>query len=144
MPVEILYDVPASHESDSRLGSGVSSTIGRAAAGRKCAAISRRTEIENEQATGTYLAWNDMSLRLGGLFDILGGWTPDHDTHRVGKSVDINRRRFSVASPGTDVLPKIDDGTPAGTQLRKQLGQICAQNGGQLLSADPNLHCEYR
>ncbi len=35
MAGEILYDVPAPHESDSGLRSGVSSTVGRAGAGRR-------------------------------------------------------------------------------------------------------------
>lgn len=37
------------------------------------------------------LSFNDLSLPLGGLFDIEGFWFPPHDCHRVGLSVDVNR-----------------------------------------------------
>lgn len=33
---------------------------------------------------------NDMSLSSGGLFDINGGFTTPHSTHRLGTNVDIN------------------------------------------------------
>lgn len=32
---------------------------------------------------------NDMSLRNGGLFDVDGGWAPDHNAHRTGRNVDV-------------------------------------------------------
>ncbi|MEK6900823.1 MAG: hypothetical protein AABX37_00600, partial [Nanoarchaeota archaeon] len=36
---------------------------------------------------------NDMSLELGGLFDVNGNWSsnPGHIMHRIGKSVDVDR-----------------------------------------------------
>ena len=33
---------------------------------------------------------NDGSLVWGGLFDIVGGWTPSHHEHRSGNEVDIS------------------------------------------------------
>ena len=32
---------------------------------------------------------NDMSLKLGGMFDLDSNWTMPHESHRLGKSVDI-------------------------------------------------------
>lgn len=42
--------------------------------------------------SGNKLSVNDISLPDGGLFDISNNWTPPHDEHRVGTSVDINRK----------------------------------------------------
>ncbi len=50
---------------------------------------------------GAVLGINDMSLPLGGLFDILNDWKPPHNLHRKGSSVDINRRH---ANDGTPVI----------------------------------------
>lgn len=41
------------------------------------------------QQTGILLRVNDMSLPLGGLFDIDNNWRTDHKTHRVGRHADI-------------------------------------------------------
>jgi hypothetical protein len=35
------------------------------------------------------LAYNDMSLVTGGLFDINGGWSPPHASHRMGVDCDV-------------------------------------------------------
>lgn len=45
------------------------------------------------------LGINDMSLPLGGLFDICSDWEKPHGLHRVGKSVDIDRSAQSVSNP---------------------------------------------
>ena len=37
------------------------------------------------------ISFNDVSLPLGGLFDIHGNWSPPHSTHREGLDVDLNR-----------------------------------------------------
>jgi hypothetical protein len=47
---------------------------------------------------GARLAYNDISLQWGGLFDIGNNWRPDHWEHRKGISADVafvpeNRRR---------------------------------------------------
>ncbi|GAB4536926.1 MAG: hypothetical protein Fur0020_05270 [Thermodesulfovibrionia bacterium] len=42
------------------------------------------------EATGIAIGINDMSLPLGGLFDIYGNWSPPHKLHRLGKSVDVD------------------------------------------------------
>lgn len=41
------------------------------------------------QQTGILLRVNDMSLPLGGLFDIDNNWRTPHFTHRVGRHVDL-------------------------------------------------------
>jgi hypothetical protein len=68
------------------------------------------------QKTGAKLKINDMSLHMGGVFDICGEWDPDikcpvssdptklqsgHQTHRKGTSVDINTTAISVSSGDT-------------------------------------------
>lgn len=45
---------------------------------------------------------NDMSLPLGGVFDIFDQWRPDHETHRDGLDIDINRSSQVVDSMGQD------------------------------------------
>jgi hypothetical protein len=73
-------------------------------------------------ASNGLLKINDMSLEWGGLFDVCGKWDPTqtcvlsgittkgHNLHRVGKSVDINRRDAS--------------GTPININRLKQLFQM--------------------
>ena len=41
------------------------------------------------------LGINDMSLRMGGLFDLRGTWQPPHSLHRTGRSVDIDHNACS-------------------------------------------------
>jgi len=38
---------------------------------------------------GNPLAYNDMSLVTGGLFDISGGWSKPHVSHRFGNDADL-------------------------------------------------------
>jgi len=38
---------------------------------------------------GQRLAYNDMSLEYGGLFDINGTWAPPHSSHRFGVDADL-------------------------------------------------------
>jgi hypothetical protein len=38
---------------------------------------------------GQRLAYNDMSLPQGGLFDIRAGWAPPHSSHRFGVDLDL-------------------------------------------------------
>jgi len=38
---------------------------------------------------GSRLAYNDMSLVTGGLFDIAGGWRNPHRSHRLGVDLDL-------------------------------------------------------
>ncbi|MHB2026128.1 MAG: hypothetical protein ACYCPQ_05770 [Elusimicrobiota bacterium] len=40
--------------------------------------------------SGLLLGINDMSLSMGGLFDIGGTWSPPHNSHREGTSVDVD------------------------------------------------------
>jgi hypothetical protein len=35
------------------------------------------------------LGYNDMSLQLGGVFDLSQDWKPPHDEHRTGTDVDL-------------------------------------------------------
>lgn len=38
---------------------------------------------------GSKLEYNDLSLPLGGLFDVFNNWRPDHWEHRMGISADL-------------------------------------------------------
>ena len=97
---------------------------------------------------GSYLSFNDMSLPLGGLFDIgipIGPfWNVPHDSHRKGTSVDINTARYSVASEGVRVFPSI--GLSDNDDLRIILREACLAGGASLLpeEEDPKLHCEFK
>jgi hypothetical protein len=44
----------------------------------------------NQSTSGDQLGINDMSLPIGGLFDIKNNWVPSHGMHRSGNSVDID------------------------------------------------------
>jgi hypothetical protein len=50
-----------------------------------------------------FLAAIDMSLPLGGLFDINGNWMPPHNAHRVGKSIDFSGTFRDAAGNEIDV-----------------------------------------
>ncbi len=39
---------------------------------------------------------NDISLPYGGLFDINGGWSNPHVSHRIGNDIDIENRNINV------------------------------------------------
>jgi hypothetical protein len=78
------------HTSTERYHSLASSSYGQPDIG---AAILRTVQSyaqEQGLASDRFLAAVDMSLPLGGLFDIRGNWLPPHDLHRAGKSVDFS------------------------------------------------------
>ena len=70
---------------------------------------------------------NDMSLPLGGVFDISADWSPPHSRHRFGTDCDIDR--YAQLPDGTFTL--IDTGTlrDAVRQLR---GILLIESGGRL------------
>jgi hypothetical protein len=45
------------------------------------------------------IAYNDMSLRKGGLFDISATWMPPHSTHRTGNNADVRANTAPNAIP---------------------------------------------
>ena len=57
-------------------------------------------------------------------------WKVPHGLHRQGTSVDINKRRFNVASEGTEVTPKI--GIENTDPLRMMLKLACSRGGARL------------
>jgi len=44
------------------------------------------------------LAFNDMNLVYGGLFDIDGNWMPPHDEHRYGRNCDLPISNIPIAN----------------------------------------------
>lgn len=60
-------------------------------------AIESLAEAYNDEyEPGPLLAFNDMSLPNGGLFDINGDWTRPHRTHREGVNVDLRINNLDV------------------------------------------------
>jgi hypothetical protein len=86
------------------------------------------------------LGLNDMSLQLGGLFDILGQWTSPHSLHREGRSVDIDRCALSVVENN----PNEQGSCPNGwIQVpRMALRHSCEDWGGRLV-IEATYHCEF-
>ena len=52
--------------------------------------------LRSRQRFPATLGVNDMSLELGGVFDIDRTWLPPHAEHRVGHNADIDVRRDSL------------------------------------------------
>ena len=93
------------------------------------------------------LSINDISLSLGGLFDINANWAPPHTSHRRGTGADINRNaRDSNGSP----LPALNCPDDVALQdaiewlangaSRPQL--VCEQNGIPEPTG-PNIHINF-
>lgn len=61
-----------------------------------------RYNIEADDAVKGSIGLNDMSLDLGGLFDIAGAWERPHSRHRFGTDCDIDR--FVQREDGTFVF----------------------------------------
>ena len=83
------------------------------------------------------IAINDLSLVYGGLFDVgLSKWSPPHETHRYGTSVDIR------GNGTANSVPRIPF-------VQERFRQICTENGAiWTLHGDPDtdnehFHCEW-
>ena len=63
---------------------------------------------EYRTETGNLLRPNDLSLPLGGLFDITGRWRTSHYEHRFGTDIDFNRAPVVIAPNGSETTPDID------------------------------------
>ncbi len=95
------------------------------------------------------LGINDMSLPLGGLFDIYHNWHPPHNSHRKGTSVDIDRCAWKDGGIEEGGVAAED---PCGLSLgypggfvrvdRKEIEKLCNQRGGRLLP-EPTCHYEF-
>jgi hypothetical protein len=82
---------------------------------------------------GEYLVLgiNDMSLAMGGLFDICGNWQPGHTFHRVGASVDIDRTAVLFEEPTRTVT--------LSTYQIDQLTRFMERRGGSRYP-EPSIH----
>jgi hypothetical protein len=56
------------------------------------------------------LSFNDLSLPLGGLFDIAHDWYTPHLFHRLGRSVDINHQAINSDTHLPMTFEQDDDG----------------------------------
>lgn len=86
------------------------------------------------------LGLNDMSLINGGLFDIDANWGKPHASHRVGRSVDIDRCAKSIM-PGNSN----DQGGCPNEWIRvprMEISKQCERSGGLLLMEN-TYHCEF-
>jgi hypothetical protein len=82
------------------------------------------------------LGINDMSLPLGGLFDINGTWKPPHSSHRKGTSVDIDRTGC--------VDPNLDGGCrQILTVPRVFISDRCLFHGTAGMVREATYHCEW-
>jgi hypothetical protein len=54
--------------------------------------LGERYNLEADPADQGSLGLNDMSLPIGGIFDIGAGWSSPHSRHRFGTDCDIDRR----------------------------------------------------
>jgi hypothetical protein len=54
-------------------------------------------KVANNLPAWPRVAYNDISLERGGIFDINGDWAPPHQTHRVGQTVDFRTNHLSAA-----------------------------------------------
>jgi len=98
------------------------------------------------------LGLNDMSLEFGGLFDIgpASGpfWSTPHISHRIGKSVDINKCSSDITDDDNGLDREcrlIQTGVcPEGCTFveRPAIKKICETFGGQLQN-EVNYHCEF-
>jgi len=97
--------------------------------------------MDNRQ---TPLNINDMSLPNGGLFDILGHWTPRHHTHRVGRDVDIRTTRSFPMVPAVrnGVLLTAEKLANGSTQYRnKAFEALCVELSDEFnVRAIVNIH----
>jgi hypothetical protein len=91
-----------------------------------------------------YLAVIDMSLPLGGLFDINGRWTTPHELHRTGKSVDFTTF-YRDASGGAIFVDIFIDGTLRSTTNKINqtlLDQLFSRRGFRRLERPSKIHYE--
>ena len=73
------------------------------------------------------LGLNDMSLPLGGVFDIGAGWSPPHSRHRFGSDCDIDR--YAQRADGSSAL--IDTGVLQDS-VDQLDGILLIESGGRL------------
>lgn len=95
------------------------------------------------------LSLNDMSLPWGGVFDLNLNWKQPHNAHRIGQSVDINRKERNLLTGEDNSL-----GTGCETaqseecdEFREAVSDVCeAANNGKFhkLVNDLNWHCRFR
>ncbi len=89
---------------------------------------------------------NDMSLPLGGKFDVNAKWTGAHETHRTGHDVDIRTDLFYYDTLGQLIhrigvpvrAPRSEPfNTSSGSintqsilEINRHFARFCSENGG--------------
>lgn len=76
---------------------------------------------------GQRLEYNDMSLPLGGLFDVNNNWRPPHHSHRFGTDVDVrlvppmnrDRLRHLIRAQDSGIRTLIEETRPSHWHLRQ-------------------------
>ncbi|MBS1962111.1 MAG: hypothetical protein JST04_07845 [Bdellovibrionales bacterium] len=95
------------------------------------------------------LGINDMSLPMGGLFDIGPGddesktsefWKPPHSLHRLGRSADVDRCAKSAIQDNPNDRGRCSIGYIQVDRLKFE--KICNNNGGHLVP-ESSIHCEF-
>jgi hypothetical protein len=98
------------------------------------------TQVIPASPLGTYMSFNDFSLKWGGKFDDAGTWLVGaHAYHREGEGHDINTAGGVV---DIDSGERIRFGQKE--SLRKEIALACEQSecAGAHMVTERNLHCE--
>lgn len=106
-----------------------------------------RTARDYHQEFKATVGINDMSLPLGGVFDIHGDWgdvppgvTLEHSLHRQGTSVDIEHCAVSVIANNPNPLCAKGTGIDV---PRRWVKDSCIGYGGYLETETKSMHCEF-
>lgn len=91
---------------------------------------------EYKIATKKLLRPNDMSLPLGGLFDIVGKWTTSHFEHRFGRDIDVNRAPLRFASDGSE-LPPVDVQCENDKEFVEEVNKVLVPVPGRIVDVTP-------
>jgi hypothetical protein len=82
------------------------------------------------------LGVNDLSLPAGGIFDLGGTWSPPHNWHRTGTSVDIDSSAC--------VDPAVTGACSQTIPVQKSfIERKCREHGNGYLVRETQIHCEY-
>ncbi len=87
--VPSLSELPASSDYD-RIGIQPIHPQSHFGTSSMLASLTSLAQKYSEGFPGYKLAFNDISLPFGGLFDLAANWAPDHISHRLGTDADVH------------------------------------------------------
>lgn len=89
------------------------------------------------------LSLNDMTLPLGGLFDINGDWKPPHSSHRDGTDADVNGKINGVDTPCLTDFALIKAARVALPMLRSRFGTGANTDSALLCESRYRRHIDF-